>query len=203
MKQTLNLALVVAGLGVATLPLTAEPVDCLKIGVAVQLEIKAHPDKLLEIVEAQVAASQDCACEIVKAAITASEAGPSQVATIVEVAATAAPEKMRIIAQCAVAVAPDSLAKVQAVLARLDPNRGEGEASAKGGMEKAPIAAAPAVPNPLDFPVGTVPPVIGPPTGGPPPLPPGLPPSEQPIVTPPVTDVQSPPANGNSYPRAS
>ncbi len=64
-------------------------------------------------------------------------------------------------------------------------------------MEKAPIAAAPAVPNPLDFPVGTVPPVIGPPTGGPPPLPPGLPPSEPPmIVTPPVTDVQSPPANG-------
>lgn len=193
MKPTLNLAMVAAGLGVASLPLAAEPVDCLKLGIAVQHEIKARPAKLLEIVEAQVAANPDCACEIVKAAITAVEAEATQVAAIVEVAATTAPEKMRIIAQCAVAVAPDALAKVQAVLARLDPNSGEGAPSAKGGMEKAPIAAAPATsPNPLDFPVGSTPPVIGPPTGGPPLLPPGLPPTEPPIVTPPVTDASAP-----------
>ena len=79
---------------------------------------------------------------------------------------------------------------VQAVMAKLDPNRGEGSVSGaksgaksgKGGLEKAPIAAAPEMPNPLD-------PIF--------PFPPGLPPGEPPVITPPVTGVSfiRPPGN--------
>lgn len=181
-------AVIAALIGLAATPLTAEPADCLQIALTVKQEIKATPAEFLEIVEKQVAANEDCACEIVKAAIQATDADEETVARIVEVAATTAPEKMRLIAQCAMAVAPDALAGVQAVLAKIDPNRGEGTVSAKGGLEKAPIAPPPVVPNPLDFPVGSTPPVIVPP-GGPPLLPPGLPPGEPPIITDPVTDV--------------
>ena len=193
MKTTLNLAMAAALIGLSSGTLLAEPADCLKLAVTVKNEIKAQPAKVLEIVENQVAANEDCACEVVKAAIQASEAEGSEVAGIVEAAATAAPSKMRLIAQCAVAVAPDSLAKVQAVLANLDPNRGEGTVTdAKGGMDKKPIPPAP-LPNPLDFPAGLGAEIVplmstcvdaG---GG---LVPGLPPSQPPVVTPPVTGVQ-------------
>lgn len=189
MKITLFPAVFATAIGLVVTPVSAEPVDCLELAMAVKSEIKAQPAEFLEIIERQVATNEDCSCEIVKAAIQAMDADEETVARIVEVAATTAPEKMRLIAQCAMAVAPDSLAGVQAVLAKLDPNRGEGTVSAKGGLEKAPIAPPAVVPNPLDFPVGGTPPVIGPPPGGPPPFPPGLPPGEPPVVIPPVTDL--------------
>jgi hypothetical protein len=179
---------VFAAIGMAAAPLSAEPVDCLELAIAVKNDIKAQPAEFLEVVEKQVAANEGCACEIVKAAIQAMDADEETVARIVEVAATTAPSKMSLVAQCAMAVAPDSLAAVQAVLAKIDPNRGGETVSDKGGLEKAPIAPPPVVPNPLDFPVGGTPPVIGPPEGGPPPLPPGLPPGEPPIIVPPVTN---------------
>jgi hypothetical protein len=200
MKTTLNLAMAAALIGLTSSSLMAEPTDCLKLAVTVKNEIKAQPAKVLEIVENQVAANEDCACEVVKAAIQSTEAKGAEVAGIVEVAATAAPAKMRLIAQCAVAVAPDSLAKVQVVLAKLDPNRGEGPVtSEKGGMDKNPIPPA-AAPNPLDFPVGPgstgstgaamLIPLLsnGISAGGG--LVPGLPPSQPPVVTPPVTGVR-------------
>jgi hypothetical protein len=194
MKTTLNLAMAAALIGLTSSSLMAEPTDCLKLAVTVKNEIKAQPAKVLEIVENQVAANEDCACEVVKAAIQSTEAKGAEVAGIVEVAATAAPAKMRLIAQCAVAVAPDSLAKVQVVLAKLDPNRGEGPVtSEKGGMDKNPIPPA-ALPNPLDFPVGPGAAVLVPlmsngisAGGG---LIPGLPPGQPPVVTPPVTGVR-------------
>jgi len=192
MKTTLNLAMAAALIGLTSGSLMAEPTDCLKLTVTVKNEIKAQPAKVLEIVENQVAANEDCACEIVKAAIQASEAKDTEIAGIVEVAATAAPSKMRLVAQCAVAVAPDSLAKVQAVLAKLDPNRGEGPVtSEKGGMDKQPIPPAP-LPNPLDFPAGDSPVIVPLMSGGIDGngmLVPGLPPTEPPVVTPPVTGV--------------
>jgi len=180
-------AVIAAILGLAATPLSAEPADCLQVALTVKQEIKAAPAKFLEIVEKQVAANEDCACEIVKAAIQATDADEESVARIVEVAATTAPEKMRLIAQCAMAVAPDALAGVQAVLAKIDPNSGEGTVSAKGGLEKAPIAPPPVVPNPLDFPIGSTPPMIVP--GGTPP--PGLPGGDpgDPGVTDPVTNL--------------
>lgn len=185
-----SISVVIAALvGLAATPLSAEPADCLQVALVVKSEIKAAPAKFLEIVEKQVAANEDCACEVVKAAIQATDADEETVARIVEVAATTAPEKMRLIAQCAMAVAPDALAGVQAVLAKIDPNSGEGTVGTKGGLEKGPIAPPPVVPNPLDFPVGGTPPVVGPPPGGPPALPPNLPPGEPPIVVPPVTDL--------------
>jgi len=120
----------------------------------------AAPSKVLEIVSKEVSAAPACACEIVKAAIEGTQAKPETVAAIVEAAVIAAPEQMRLISQCAVAIAPDALAEVQAVLAKLDPNRGESASSAKGS--KAPAGEVAAMPNPLDFP-GQGP--IGPPPG--------------------------------------
>jgi hypothetical protein len=60
------------------------------------------------------------------------------VGQIVSAAIEAAPEKMRIIAQCAIAVAPDALPEVQAVIAKLDPQAGDGYpvVGAKGGTAK-------------------------------------------------------------------
>ena len=44
-------------------------------------------------------------------------------------------------------------AEVQAVLAKLDPNRGESGDSAKSAKDaKAPVGEVAAMPNPLDFP---------------------------------------------------
>lgn len=187
MKVSPRSLLAAAACGLLATPLLAAEKDCASLALEVGNQIKADSSRALEVVQAQVGANEKCACEIVKAAIQATQADASLIARIVEVAATTAPDKMRIIAQCAVAVAPDSLGKVQAVLAKLDPNRGDGAGSDKGGMEKAPITEAAAVPNPLDFPVGGFGPRAGGP-GGYPFFPPGLPPYTPPSVIPPVTD---------------
>lgn len=159
MKKTVFFALFSAALGF--LPAHAE-VDCIALSVSVKNAVSSDKSQVLEVVSKEVAAAPGCACEIVKAAIEASEATAKTVAAIVEAAATAAPEQMRLVSQCAVAVAPDALGDVQAVLAKLDPNRGEGE-SAKSA-KVAPVGEVASTPNPLDFP-GQGP--VGPTPGGP------------------------------------
>ena len=188
MKTTFRIALAATALGM--LPAMAE-VDCLKLSVSVKHAVAAQPQQVLQIVEKEVAANPDCSCEVVKSAIEGSKADSKTVAAIVETAATVAPDKMRLISQCAVAVAPESLSAVQAVMSRLDPSKGEGSPSAKGG-KVADVAVKPAW-NPLDFP-GQGP--VGPTPGGPPMLPPGLPPVFPPIIVPPVfTDIDRPVVN--------
>jgi len=152
MKTTFTMALLaVLGASVSFAEKTAA-VDCVKLSTTIKTEVTENQSLVLEIVDRAVRANPSCACEIVKASIAASQADHKLIASIVEVAATAAPEQLRIVAQCAVAVAPDSLEDVQAVLAKLDPGTGDGEtASAKGGVDKQPIAEK--TPNPLDFPV--------------------------------------------------
>ncbi len=162
MKPTIFFSVLSAALALIS---AATEVDCLKLSLSVKFAIAAEQSKVLEIVSNQVAAAPGCACEVVKAAIESSKANPETVAAIVAAAVTAAPEQMRLIAQCAVAVAPDALAQVQAVLAKLDPNRGESGNSAKNGNSaKALVGEVAAIPNPLDFP-GQGP--IGPTPGGP------------------------------------
>jgi hypothetical protein len=159
MKTHTYFAILSAALG--TLSASAD-VDCAKLTLNVRQAIAADQSKLLEVVAADVAASPACSCEIVKVAVEASKANPDTVAAIVQAAATAAPEQMRLISQCAVAVAPDALSKVQAVMAKLDPNLGEAAPSAKSA--KSPVGQVAATPNPLDFPgIGPV----GPTPGGP------------------------------------
>lgn len=161
---------------------------CLKLPAQVQARIKEDASKLTEIVADLVTQNPACACEIVKAAIDASKADAKTVAAIVEAAINAAPEHMRLIAQCAIAAAPDALAEVQAVLARLDPNRGESaesSKSAKSAKIPAPQGEVAQMPNPLDFP-GMGP--AGPTPGGPGGFP--LIPVVPPIINPPnVTNV--------------
>ena len=165
MKKTISFAIMGTILG--SLPTFAEVTgpDCLKLSLSVKQVVAAEQSKVLEIVATEVAATPACSCEIVKSAIEASNASIDTVAAIVEAAATAAPEQMRLISQCAVAVAPDALAKVQAVLAKLDPNLGESGTSSKSSKDaKAPAGEVAAMPNPLDFP-GQGP--VGPTPGGP------------------------------------
>jgi hypothetical protein len=153
MKKTIYFALMSAALG--SLPAFAD-VDCVKLSVSVKHAVAAERSSVLEIVTAQINANPGCACEVVKAAIEGVNADAATVGAIVEAAVVAAPDQMRLISQCAVAVAPDALANVQSVLAKLDPNKGEGGESAKSaksakspkGGEVAPETAA----NPLDFP---------------------------------------------------
>ncbi len=150
MKQTIFFGVFCSVL--AVIPASAE-VDCLQLSLSVKHAVAAEQSKVLEIVATEVSATPGCACEIVKAAIEGSRAKPATVAAIVETAATAAPEHLRLISQCAVAVAPDALAQVQAVLAKLDPNRGKSGSNAKSAKDaKAPAAEVAAIPNPLDFP---------------------------------------------------
>lgn len=148
MKQTLFAGVIFTTL--TLIPASAE-VDCLKLSLTVRHDVAAEQSKVLEIVSKQVSAAPGCSCEIVKAAIEGSHAKPSTVAAIVEAAATAAPEQMRLIGQCAVAVAPDALPQVQAVLAKLDPNRGKVAAHSSKDA-KDPIGEVASMPNPLDFP---------------------------------------------------
>ena len=158
MKRTLKyvaLALVFAGTPAAM----AEGSDCYDLSVAVTKAVSSAPSNVLEIVQLQVAASPECACEVVKAAIVATEADRKLVGQIVATAIEAAPDKMRIVAQCAIAVAPDALPNVQAILAKLDPQGGDGY-SDKGGMEKGgmgkgkggEVEVAPRWPSVLDGP---------------------------------------------------
>lgn len=183
MKKTAFFALCSAAFGLSCL--SAE-VECLDLSLTVKHSVAADPSRVLEIVSAQVSAAPACACEIVKGAIEGSSASVATVAAIVQTAATAAPEQMRLIGQCAVAVAPDALGPVQAVLAKLDPNLGESNTSAKGGKAAVEPGEVAAAFNPLDFP-GQGP--VGPTPGGPGGLPviPVVPPFV--ISTPVVTNV--------------
>ncbi len=147
MKKTIYFAIM--GLALGSMSASAA-VDCVKLSVSVKHAVAAERTSVLEIVTAQINANPGCACEVVKAAIEGANADASTVAAIVEAAAIAAPDQMRLVAQCAIAVAPDSLGKVQAVMAKLDPNKGEGGKSSKSGKE--PAAEAAAEENPLDFP---------------------------------------------------
>ena len=184
MKTTFRFALLVAALGTAPAVVTAET-DCLNLAASVKIAVAEKPADVLAVVEKEVSANPDCACEVVKAAIQESKADAKTVAAIVETAASVAPDKMRLISQCAVAVAPESLADVQAVLSRLDPNRGETTDSAKGSKNAkgAAVDVKPAW-NPLDFP-GEGP--VGPTPGGAPPITPGVPPGPPPYIPPIIT----------------
>jgi hypothetical protein len=137
--------------------------DCSAIALSVGQQLKLDPSMILEIVEREVGANPTCSCEVVKTAITATEADADQVVAIVEAAILASPESMRIISQCAIATMPDSVAGVQALLAKLDPNAGESGYSSKSAKSaksaKAATIVAPPLPNPLDRP----PPMIFPP----------------------------------------
>lgn len=117
-------------------------VDCSGPPLAIKQQIKLDPSRALEIVEKEVAANPQCSCEIVKAAILTTGEDPSLVSGIVVTAINAAPEQMRIISQCAIAVAPDSLAAIQAILAKLDPNGGESASSAKSAKSSKDVVAA-------------------------------------------------------------
>jgi hypothetical protein len=129
--------------------------DCLAVALSVEQRIKLDVAKVLEVVESEVAANPSCACEIVKTAIKASDADVALVASIVETSITAAPDCMRIASQCAIATMPESIAAVQALLAKLDPNSGNAEVhsskSAKSAKSAKVVIAEPA-PNPLDRP---------------------------------------------------
>jgi hypothetical protein len=157
--------------------------DCPAIALSVEQRIKLDPSKVLETVETEISSNSGCACEVVKAAIRASHADVGLTADIVETAITAAPETMRIVSQCAIAQVPEALSTIQALLAKLDPNSGDGYSakSSKSGKEVLSAKSAKAVKppvvdngNPLDLPP------LGPPL---------MPP---PIVVPPVTDVDYP-----------
>ena len=163
MKKTVYLAILSAGFGL--IAAQAADVDCLKVSLGVKQSVVADQSKVLEIVSSSVSSSPSCACEIVKSAIESSKANAEAVAAIVEAAATAAPEQLRLVSQCAVAMAPDSLDKVQAVMAKLDPNRGDSAPSSKDAKSsKAPAQSEVAdETNPLNFP-GQGP--VGPTPGG-------------------------------------
>ena len=151
MKKTILFSAMAAVLGFVSA--TAATPDCLQVAKSVKSAIAADQSKLLEIVSKETAAAPDCSCEVVKSAIEVSNANAETVALIVETAITAAPDQMRLISQCAVAMAPDALANVQAVMAKLDPNRGKPGDSAKGAKSaKEPVGEVAASPNPLDFP---------------------------------------------------
>ena len=135
----------------------AAETSCTEIQLQTRKAVETAPDKLLETVSHTVAASPSCSCEIVKAAIEGSQADAKTVAAIVETAITEAPEQLRLIAQCAVAMAPDALAEVQAVLARLDPNKvgaGDSAKSSKSAEATGSTEEVATTPNPLDFPGG-------------------------------------------------
>jgi hypothetical protein len=179
MKKTIYFAFMSLALG--SVSASAAEIDCVKLSVAVKHAVAAERASVLEVVTAQINANPGCACEIVKAAIEGTNADAATVATIVEAAVTAAPEQMRLISQCAVAVAPESLVNVQHVLAKLDPNKGEGT-SAKSSKVAAPEVANAF--NPLDFPAGEGQVNVGPRPGDSsrPFFPPGNDPNVPPIV---------------------
>lgn len=193
MKMTARFALLSAVLGLLSSTTAFAEVDCLKLALSVKQAVAANQSATLQIVEKEVAANPGCACEIVKAAIEGSKATVTLVAAIVETAITVAPEHRHLIAQCALAVAPDALPNVQAVLAKLDPNRNRPPGpSAKAPAEVRGAKGGPATPpvpdsNPLDFPGSGVtdPPVN---VGGNPGGPGGLPifPFGPPIFVPPI-----------------
>lgn len=161
----------VAALAVCGAPFAAASTDC---GAVIQRtramaeRTSADPIELLRLVDREVTAHPGCACEIVKAAIVGTDSEDAIVGYIVETAVRAAPEHMRLIGQCAMATAPDSLARIQEVLARLDPSAGEKAKSSKSAKSKKGVEVKPEAtpPDPLEIPiiiVPRIPPVINPP----------------------------------------
>ena len=159
-QMTVAMAMVAAG--VEKSPTASKPdtdaldadSKCFSLALRVGQRVKDDPSSLLEVAAKEVAANPTCACEVVKAALTAAKPNPDTVARVVEATALASPESLRLVAQCAIAVEPAALAKVQAVLARLDPNGGKskhqgGDKDAKESAEKASLETPP---NPLDLP---------------------------------------------------
>jgi hypothetical protein len=162
----------ITALAVCGAPPAAASTDCGAVTLrtkAMADRTSADPIELLRLVDREVSAHPDCACEIVKAAIVGTDSEDAIVGYIVETAVRAAPEHMRLIGQCAMATAPDSLARIQEVLARLDPSAGEKAKSAKSAKSQKGIEVKPEAtpPDPLDFPIITVPPI--PPVINPPP----------------------------------
>ncbi|MEP2775908.1 MAG: hypothetical protein ABJQ29_07135 [Luteolibacter sp.] len=142
-----------------------DSVDCDALSLSVGHRIEVDLSKVLEIVEAEITANPNCSCEIVKAAIITSGADPELVGNIAEVAITANPDAMRMISQCAIAALPEALPNVQAVLAKLDPNRGDSSYSAKDSKSGkdakdavASVTPPERLPNPLDKPFISFPP---------------------------------------------
>jgi hypothetical protein len=139
--------------------------DCGVIAMSVAHRVYRDPAHMLEFLSREVAANPKCSCEIVKTVIESTDPTPETVAAITEAAILAAPDSSRLIFQCAIAASPESLAAVQAVLARLDPNAGEAAASAKGTKSakgpKVVIEPPASAGNPLDMPI--VPPLPPPP----------------------------------------
>lgn len=156
----------------------SETDDCQSVAMSVGHRVRVDVSTVLQIVESEVAANPGCACEIVKTAIEASGADETLVADITEVAITAAPESMRMISQCAIAAMPEALPAIQAVLAKLDPNRGDSSYSSKdaksGKDAKAAVASEITPPekpaDPLDLPPPFFPPLPPPPVYPPPPV---------------------------------
>ncbi|MES2659467.1 MAG: hypothetical protein V4689_12680 [Verrucomicrobiota bacterium] len=133
--------------------------DGREIALAVRQRILMNPTAVLEIVESEVAANPSCACEIVKSAIQAALADSQLVVSIVETAIQSSPENLRLISQCAIAASPESLSAVQALLAELDPNGGEGssaKSSSKSAKSTSDVVSQAAQnqmsANPLDLP---------------------------------------------------
>ena len=113
-------------------PKYATAPDCGEIHRAVKKYVKAHPERVLEVVALQIGNNPSCACEVVKAAIIASEADTAMVSEIVEVAIEVEPSSFRIIGQCAIAVAPDALAAVQTIVNTYGAVSGDSGLGAKG-----------------------------------------------------------------------
>jgi hypothetical protein len=113
-------------------PKYAAAPDCGEIHRAVKKYVKAHPERVLEVVALQIGNNPSCACEVVKAAIIASEADTAMVSEIVEVAIEVSPSNFRIIGQCAIAVAPDALAAVQTIVNTYGAVSGDSGLGAKG-----------------------------------------------------------------------
>jgi len=109
--------------------------DCSPIALALAKILKLEPETVLELIAREVAIHPGCACEIVKSAIIATEADAALVVAIVEAAINASPENARIISQCAIAIAPEALTAVQALLAKLHPDRGNKDSSSKSSKD--------------------------------------------------------------------
>jgi len=146
----------------------SQATDCESVTMSVAHRIKVDTSEVLSIIDSEVSANPSCACEIVKEAIDASGADIALVADITEVAITAAPESMRMISQCAIAAMPEALSAIQAVLAKLDPNRGDSSHSAKDAKSgKDAVASVISPPEPPANPLNLLPDSFSPVDGSP------------------------------------
>jgi hypothetical protein len=164
--------------------------SCRRVSLSVEQQIKLNPANTLQVVELELQTNGGCTCEIVKSAIKASDAGLEMIVAIVETSIISAPETMNLASQCAIAASPESLAGIQALLAKYDPNAGKSGMELNGAKDSKsskqskyviPDSVA-SMPSPLDFPGGKG---GGPPPPGPGPIP--VPPLPPPVITPPVT----------------